>query len=637
MKTSPPIAIQLTFIALVSTLTALPATADGFESHIRTWDLPRKKIIEWDWETAFLSLDYLQTNVRSLERIPFDGLAITINYQGRTYKDGLCHEVKWTEEEMQPVYDALAAIEWDAYRHNFILAFAGEKHLGADSKVTMDWFDDDHWDNILHNIRLLARAAVKGGCAGVLFDPETYHRTLWNYYPNPGRRQPAVQHFDTKSYDEYFDQVRKRGAQYMAAIQLEMPEVVFLNAYLAIRVGPSDTAKSIYGLYHAFLNGLLDAAGPGVVFVDGNESSYGYKTKADYDRGYSDIRHRKLALIAPENRRKYRAQVQASHALYMDEIFGIQQARRWTGSYLSYPDRLRLFEEGLVHAMDAADEYVWIYAEKMNWRNEAVPEGAIDTMRRAKNRIRPLTIEKREGDAALDAAVREAIGKRDLLGEWSDRAAGNVPLTKPKRALIHHIGPGQAGPTIDGTLDEGMWERAVELHGFSHLLHYTRHTVVAATVARAAWSDEGLYVGFTCVDPNMERLRENSEELRKTNRLRMVIAADGDASTFYRLNFDMTGFVNMYANRGGERTWNEPLTPEAKPSSAVTIGAEGWTAEWFVPWSCIGGKPEPNRSRKATLLRMRTGPYEYTTWSPMVDPNLWDTGHLGTWVFAPAR
>ena len=42
-----------------------------------------KKIIEWDWETAFYSLEYLRENVRNLERIPFDGLAITINHQGK--------------------------------------------------------------------------------------------------------------------------------------------------------------------------------------------------------------------------------------------------------------------------------------------------------------------------------------------------------------------------------------------------------------------------------------------------------------------------------------------------------------------------------------------------------------------------
>ena len=627
---------HITIRFAVLALTALSATAGEFESHIRTWDLPQKKIIEWDWETAFLPLEYLQTNAHAIERVPFDGLAIPINHEGTRYQDGLCHEVKWSEEEMQSVNNALAAIEWDAYRHNFILAFAGEKHLGADSKEPMDWFNDEHWENILHNIRLLTRAAIAGNCVGLLFDPETYHRTPWNYYPNPSRRQRAVKHFDTKSYDEYFDQVRKRGAQYMSAIQSEMPGVVFLNAYLAIRVGPSDTAKGIYGLYHAFFNGLLDAAGPEVVFVDGNESSYGYKTKADYDRGFSDIRHRKLALIAPENRRKYAAQVQASHALFMDEIFGIGRRRQWTGTYLSYSDRLRLFEDSLFYAMDAADEYVWIYAEKMSWRNESVPEGAIDAMRRARERILPLTIEKREANDELDDTVRKAIKTRGLLNERESRDGMSKPLIKPKVAVIQHIAPGDAQPEVDGNLAEEMWVRANELGGFTHLLYYTRETLVGETTARAAWSDDGLYVSFTCAEPDTELLRKDRESQSKANRLRMVIAADDDGSSHYRLNFDMNGFVDLYEKAKGEKTWNDPRALKTKPSSAVAIESDQWTAEWFIPWACIGGKPKPNSSRKATVLRLRPSPYEYTTWSPLVDVNLWDTEHLGTWIFAPA-
>jgi len=626
---------RLLLVAFLSLQVVAPATAADFESHIRTWDLPKKKLIEWDWETSFYSLEYLREHVRAVERIPFDGMAITIVHEGKRYHDGLCHEVKWTEEEMKPVYDALAAIEWSAWQHNLITVFAGEKHLGAESQVRMDWFDDEHWDNILHNIRLLTRAAVAGNCPGILFDPETYHRTVWNYYPNPARRQAAVQHIDTKSYDEYFNQVRKRGAQYMTAIQSEMPDVVFFNAYLLTRIGPSDTANSIYGLYHAFMNGLLDAAGPEVVFVDGNESSYSYKTKADYDRGYSDIKHRKLAYIAPENRKKYAAQVQASHALYMDEIFGIHLRRRWTGTHISYPERLRLFEESLVHAMDAADEYVWIYAEHMNWRNHAVPEGAIDAMNRARERVHALSIEKRETDSELDDTVREAMERRDDLIEWLDRGDIGKPLIKMKRAHIRHVGADAAEPVIDGVLDEEMWANATELGEFTHLLHYTRETLTGPTSVRVAWNENGIYLAFTCFEPETERLRSEPGQQQAGNRLRLIAAADGDASSFYRLNFDMTGFLSIHANSGGEKTWNDPLTPETKPSSAVTIGDDHWAAEWFIPWSCIGGKPNPGQARGVNLHRIRPSPYESTSWSPLVDPNLWDTQNLGTWVFLP--
>lgn len=620
---------RFSLLTTVLTMCPIVVAAQEFESHTRTWDLPSKKVIEWDWGTSFYSLDYMRQHVRSIERIPFDGLVITIHHDGTQYKDGLCHEVKWTDEEMRPVFDALAAIEWKSYRHNFIAVFAGERHLGTKGRAQMDWFDDEQWDNILYNIRLLTRAVVIGKCVGLWFDPETYHRTVWNYYPNAKRRQLAVPHFETKSYDEYFDQVRKRGAQYMTAIQSVAPEIVFFNAYLSVRLGPSDTGKSVYGLYHAFLNGLLDAAGPGVTFVDGNESSYSYKTKADYDRGSVDIHRRKLALIAPENRRKYVNQVQASHALFMDEIFGIHRRRQWTGTHLEYPDRVRLFEESLFHAMDAADEYVWIYSEKMNWRMPTVPEGALAALERAKKRIVTIGIAKRTIDAELDARVREAITTHEIVNRWASRSAVSGPLIQPKRARIRRS---DTKPIIDGHLSESLWKGTSALSEFDHHLHYTRGAVIAPTTAQVAWSDEGLYVGFTCSDPEIERLRENVEN-RQRNRLTLVISADEKTTRYYRLDFNMDGLTNAFSKEGEERAWHAIPTLNPRPQSAVQVGSDSWTAEWRVPWSSVGGQPRANQSRRATLLRLRPMPYEFTTWAQMIDPNLWDTKRLGTWVF----
>lgn len=67
-----------------------------------------------------------------------------------------------------------------------------------------------------------------------------------------------------------------------------------------------------YGLTPAFLNGMLDAAAPRVVIIDGNEGSYYYTETLDFYRDYHVIKSGALSLIAPENQRKYQAQVQAA-------------------------------------------------------------------------------------------------------------------------------------------------------------------------------------------------------------------------------------------------------------------------------------------------------------------------------------
>jgi len=60
-----------------------------------------------------------------------------------------------------------------------------------------------------------------------------------------------------------------------------------------------DTAKRVaalkgesYGLYPAFVIGMLSAAGPDTVITDGNENSYYYSQPLEYFRAYTALSRR---------------------------------------------------------------------------------------------------------------------------------------------------------------------------------------------------------------------------------------------------------------------------------------------------------------------------------------------------------
>jgi len=156
---------------------------------------------------------------------------------------------------------------------------------------------------------------------------------------------------------------------------------------------------------------------------------------------------------------------------------------------------------------------------------------------------------------------------------------------------------------------------------------------VAPTRARVAWNEEGLYLGFTCDGFDADQFESQPDSLRKRNRLRLVISNDASGTMHHRLDFDMNGFVAMFFDEGKTRTWNKSYIPEEVPVGVAAFGDGQWTAECFVPWGCIGGRPGPNTERRANLIRSRPSPYEYTSWSPQIEPNLWDVEHLGRWQF----
>ena len=63
--------------------------------------------------------------------------------------------------------EALAATQWGSFTDNFIwMHCTGE----------FDWFDEGQWQIIIHNTRILAKAALLGRCAGICFDADGNRR-----------------------------------------------------------------------------------------------------------------------------------------------------------------------------------------------------------------------------------------------------------------------------------------------------------------------------------------------------------------------------------------------------------------------------------------------------------------------------
>jgi hypothetical protein len=134
-------------------------------------------------------------------------------------------------------------------------------------------------------------------------------------------------------------------------------------------------------LFYPFFLGMLDAAGPKVTFIDGNEFAYYYDSRDDFYRHYYQMKQSVLTIVPPELRPKHSAQVQAGNAVYFDILatgdWG--RARKPTpafvpSNFLTPEERLRFLEHNVYYSLVTADEYVWFYSEHLNWWRELVPK-----------------------------------------------------------------------------------------------------------------------------------------------------------------------------------------------------------------------------------------------------------------------
>ena len=337
-----------------------------------------KKMIEFGWDepdTAFL-----RQHVGEMEQTPFDGCVFHVNFVGR---DGATGNFTWqgwgervfAEADLKRAMDDLKATPFRRFTDNFLRFNT--------TPAKLDWFDD--YSAVIHNSRLAALVAREGKCRGILFDIEQYEGELFDYRKQRDR--------ETKSWERYAAQARSRGRDVMQAFQAGFPRVtIFLTFGYSLpwhesREGKVSLSDCHYGLLAPFLDGMLEAAREGVRFIDGHELSYGYKNADRFHQAYAAMRQDLLPIVADPGR--YRRFVSFGFGLWMDNQWRTLgwNTEDFSKNFFSPDD----FESSLRRAIEAADEYVWVYTETPCWwSNEGtpvkLPEAYLEAVRRARNR-----------------------------------------------------------------------------------------------------------------------------------------------------------------------------------------------------------------------------------------------------------
>ncbi|NOZ21075.1 MAG: hypothetical protein GXP25_08290 [Planctomycetes bacterium] len=586
-----------TFACLLCVSTLQADTAKG----ARALD---KKLIQYGWGVP--TPDFIRANIREMEKRPFDGLIFQLR-GGRN----VLQPVKWDEAKFAEDYENCKAIQWKRFTDNFIIMLAASDQ---------DWFNDAHWEAIENNVRLVARGARLARCVGVCFDAEPYGGNPWSY--------TQAAHKKTKSFAEYEAIARRRGAQYIRAVESELPGAKIMTFFqlsyfdqLLVPMDPKVRAEKLsslhYALLPAFLNGMLDAASPDVRIIDGNEGAYYYTKPKQYYRNYHTVAQRGLLLVDPNNWAKYHDQVQVGNALYVDQYFGLR-TRKVLGHYLTPDERPKWFEHNIYWALYTADKYVWCYSERMHWfKNQNIPPGAEAAIRSARKKLgagEPL---------GIDILPLVEAGEKRRKAEIQKRLVSRT-------ATIHRLPNDVPKPKIDAVLDDAAWKRTAPLAPLLALAA-TPSKLGAQTQAWVTYDTEGVYVAVRCEEPQPKRMKivgeKHDDDVWSGEDVEVMIAPPGRTSPFFHFMLNPKG-VAWDSDHGKVNN----LKYDPQWTHAARIGAKEWTAEMAIPWAALKMQmPKPGTTLRANVCRQRRHAHELSAWSPMVKGFL-EHELFGTWV-----
>ncbi|HCN08878.1 MAG TPA: hypothetical protein DIT01_13175 [Lentisphaeria bacterium] len=274
---------------------------------------------------------------------------------------------KRSYEEFEPEIKAFQSVaDWGRLTDNFLWSSYAVWWDGPRTRV-QNWFNDDDWEILLHNIALHARIAKDCGFVGVLLDCEQYvgHHAAgtWHVpfsyplyvegsYKKDGEAAP-------RKFSEVQAQVRYRGFQYARTVCAELPGArIFMLPGLyewTARLGKGPLERNHNGLYPAFLDGILLGLDDNAILISGMELTY---TRTDYRPIAATRKMYDTAIPELCGVRGLSHKLSFAAGIWAD-------VGQWSNTDIAVNTRnLEDHERAIEHAFMVSGEYAWLYGEK---------------------------------------------------------------------------------------------------------------------------------------------------------------------------------------------------------------------------------------------------------------------------------
>jgi len=306
-----------------------------------------KKLIEFGWD--YPNISFLKSNITNMEKTPFDGVVFSFDFDIYNAFD----TTQYDESKFQ--YNDLSKIQWQKFTDNFLFV-RGASLSGA------HWLDDEGWIKIVNNIKKVSKALAISKAKGIGFDPEYYYKdsTLnpWVY---------RASWYNNLSYQEVGKYVRKRGKQFIQALQTNKPDVKILCFWLLGLIEMQSQSQPVsetgMALYPFFVEGMLEGENNENEIIDGNEISYGYQNPVSFVEAGEYRRQNGSKFIMASLKSKFQ-NISMAQAIFLDLIYAKSSEYEKGFDKQTKEQWLR---DNLLNAFKTTDKYVWFYNERINW------------------------------------------------------------------------------------------------------------------------------------------------------------------------------------------------------------------------------------------------------------------------------
>ena len=325
---------------------------------------------------------YLAQHPEFTASFPYDGLIIPAlidakwsKTMGLPEEDRFLHGVVWNSTRIPPAaIDAIAtdlkSVKWRGLTDNFLNYSMIDSTRG---RFMPDFTNDNDWAILEHNARQAARLCRLTGMKGFWLDTEQYGNYRW-------RTESGVPEFDPKRPTNLKfplgkdtpEVLRKRGAQWIRAVQEELPGVKII---ITFAWSPDANGYEPIKGANGFLNGILDGIQKPAQLIHGYENTFyfgqGPGTKHTRD-GFPGGRERFESTRAKirqwrafsSNPEKYDAFLRTGMAAWVED----DPWANWPG----WPSGgTESFWSNLPLALATSDEYVWVWSEHTRYGVDA--------------------------------------------------------------------------------------------------------------------------------------------------------------------------------------------------------------------------------------------------------------------------
>jgi hypothetical protein len=336
---------------------------------IKAQDNFPKKLIELGWD--YPKVSFLITHIGEMEsKSPFDGVVFSFDAD-------IFHSfdtIQFNDRFFQ--YNELPQINWKKFTDNF-LQVRGAGNTGP------HWLDDKSWLKITSNLRKISKSVYLSKARGIVFDPEYY---LENPNLNPWIYNDSL--YPSLSYQQVGKYVRKRGKQYIQALQTYKPDIKILCLWLLGLVAEQNNSTSLsktgMALYPYFIAGMLEGKNDSSKIIDGNELSYWYQSPELFIQSGSLQKGNAVKYLSASLQSKFK-NVSFAQAVFYDGIFA--KATHFEKGF-DKSKKERWFNDNLYLSFKTTDKYVWFYNERLDWWRGEVDPKLINAIKKIKSRVR---------------------------------------------------------------------------------------------------------------------------------------------------------------------------------------------------------------------------------------------------------